>query len=236
MSDDRGEKSYIMVMRIFAIIFLCLPAPILSAASNFEGIWLLNGPGTESEIRLTTEGRLIQGEYDLLVDDPSLQCVPASASRVWANPNSRIKIEQSEDRLLISYELFDLRREIPIGDESMLGETPSTRNLSGTYFPEMGSSFAYYRGDNLVIESRNHVHGYIRTSRGIPQGTNTVTTEELELDGDTLKITHTYMDDRIFEVPLVLEYFYERIDEPDILLYECTGADYDWFLELNSNN
>jgi len=33
----------------------------------------------------------------------------------------------------------------------------------------------------------------------------------------------------------VLEYFYERLDETEILLYECTGADYDWFLELNES-
>ena len=155
---------------------------------------------------------------------------------MWANPNSRIKIEQHEDRILISYELFDLRREIPIGDESVLGDTPSTRNVSGVYFAEMGSSFARYEDDRLIVESRNHVHGYIRTSRGIPQGTNTVTLEELELDGDTLHITHTYIDPILYEQPLVLEYSYRRVDEPDILLYECTGADYDWFLELNNNN
>ncbi len=51
---------------------------------------------------------------------PSLDCTPASASRVWANPNAPIKIEQTESSILISYELFDLRREIPLGNASPL--------------------------------------------------------------------------------------------------------------------
>ncbi len=223
-------------MRKLLAAFAILLTPALYGAPDLSGIWLLDGPGTESEILLTAEGQRLQSEYDLLVDDPSLQCIPASASRVWANPNSRIKIEKFDERLLISYELFDLRREIPIGNASALTDSPSTRNVSGTFFPEMGSSFAYYEGDSLVIESRNHVHGYIRTSRGIPQGSNTATREVLELVGDGLKITHTYTDSNLYEQPLVLEYFYRRLDETEILLYECTGADYDWFLELNDNN
>ena len=209
----------------------------VSAAQDVDisGVWLLDGPGTESEILLTEEGQRIRDDYDLLVDDPSLSCVPASTSRIWANPNARILIEQTEERILISYELFDLRREIPIGDESALTGSPSTYNLDGAYFAEMGSSFAWYESDRLVIESRNHVPGYIRTSRGIPQSANTVTIEELRLDGDVLHITHTYTDDTIFEEPLVLEYFYTRVDAAEISIYDCTEADYDWFNELNAN-
>lgn len=201
-----------------------------------SGVWLLSGPGTESEIRLTAAGDEIRSDYDLLVDDPSLYCTPASVSRIWANPNSRIKIEEQQDAVAISYELFDLRRHIPLGDESLLTNQPSTSNLAGTYFQEMGSSFARYEGGKLVIESRNHAPGYIRTSRGIPQGANTVAIEELLVEDDMLHITHTYIDDELYELPLVLEYFFRRLDAEDVELYECTDANYDWFLELNDNN
>ena len=214
---------------------LLLSVPLF-AAPDLEGVWVLNGPGTESEIRLTAEGRRIQAEYDLLQDDPSLHCVPASASRVWANPNSRVKIQQLQDRILISYELFDLRREIPLGGESDMSDSPSTRNISGSYFPEMGSSFAFYDGDSLIIESRNHTAGFIRTSRGIPQSEHTLTREEITREGDTLSIVHTYMDETIFEVPLVLEYFLALVDAQDILPYNCTDSDYDWFLQLNDSD
>lgn len=217
-----------------ALTVLLFAGPV-KGQTAISGVWLLSGPGTESEIRLTAAGEQIRSDYDLLVDDPSLYCTPASVSRIWANPNSRIKIEEQQDAVAISYELFDLRRHIPIGDESALSNQPSTSNLAGTFFQEMGSSFARYEGDKLIIESRNHAPGYIRTSRGIPQAANTVAIEELVVEEGILHITHTYVDDELYELPLVLEYFFRRLDAEDVELYECTDANYDWFLELNDN-
>jgi len=224
----------VLAIFISALIALLGPAAVFSQ-EEISGTWMLNGPGTESEILLTEAGKRIQASYDLLADDPSLYCTPASSSRIWANPNAPIKIEQGDGSVLISYELFDLRRTIPIGDESMLMDQPSTQNLNGDLFAEMGSSFARYEGQRLIIESRNHANGYIRTSRGIPQSPTTVAIEELELDGDTLHITHTYIDEEIFEKPLVLEYFFRRANDTELTIYNCTEANYDWFDELNTN-
>jgi len=223
-----------MALRALFLAAALLSSSSLAAAPDLSGIWTLNGPGTESEILLTEEGLRIQSEYDLLVDDPSLFCVPASASRIWANPGARILIQQSEEAVLISYELFDLRRDIPIGDESVMSNMPSTKNITGTYFQEMGSSFARYVDERLIIESRNHSLGYIRTSRGIPQSRNTIANEVLRIEGDTLHLTHTYFDDTLYENPIVMDYFFRRADESEITLYECREANYDWFNELNA--
>jgi len=206
----------------------------LAAQPNLSGVWLLNLPDSESAIEFTALGQQIQSDYDLLVDDPSLFCTPASSSRIWANPNAPIKIEQTADSILISYELFDLRREIPLGDASALTDLPSTKNLEGTYFAEMGSSFARYEGERLIIESRKHGPGYIRTSRGIPQSENTVAIEELSVVGDTLHIKHTYIDPTLYQQPFVLEYTFTRSDHMELALYECTDANYEWFNELNA--
>ena len=223
-----------MALRALFLAAALLSSSSLAAAPDLSGIWTLNGPGTESEILLTEEGLRLQSEYDLLVDDPSLFCVPASASRIWANPGARILIQQSEEAVLISYELFDLRRDIPIGDESVMSNMPSTKNITGTYFQEMGSSFARYVDERLIIESRNHSLGYIRTSRGIPQSRNTIANEVLRIEGDTLHLTHTYFDDTLYENPIVMDYFFRRADESEITLYECREANYDWFNELNA--
>ena len=223
-----------MILRVLFITAALLTSSSLAGAPDLTGIWTLNGPGTESEILLTEEGLRIQSEYDLLVDDPSLFCVPASASRIWANPGARILIQQNEEAVLISYELFDLRRDIPIGGESAMTDMPSTKNVDGTYFQEMGSSFARYVDERLIIESRNHSLGYIRTSRGIPQSTNTIANEVLRVEGDTLHLTHTYFDDTLYENPIVMDYFFRRTDESEITLYECREANYDWFNELNA--
>lgn len=219
------------------VSFLLFPIALIStsvfAAPDFAGVWMLSGPGSESEILLTEEGLRIQQEYDLLTDDPSLSCVPASVARIWANPNSGIKIELSDDSVLISYELFDLRRDIPLGDQSVMTSFPSASNLSGVAFQEMGSSFAQVDGDRLLIESRNHALGYIRTSRGIPQSINTIALEVLKIVAGELHVTHTYIDETLYKKPIVLEYSFRKSDESDIFLYECTDADYDWFNELN---
>lgn len=223
---------------LLRVLFVATALPVstlATAQTGLSGTWILNGPGTESEILLTEKGKRIQEEYDLLADDPSLYCTPASSSRVWANPNAPIRIEQSDEKILVSYELFDLRREIPLGGEAMLSSQPSTKSLDGNYFPEMGSSFAYYDQGRLIIESRNHAAGYIRTSRGVPQSTTTIAIEELQLDGERLHITHTYIDEEIFEEPLVLEYFFTRADDTELAIYDCTDANYDWFDELNAN-
>ncbi len=209
--------------------FASVPA---NAEPDFSGVWVLEGRAAERELLLTEKARDIMVEYDLLNDDPSLQCEPASLSRVWANPNSRFRIEQTAEQVRVSFELFDLRREIPIGDETKISDTPSTRNLDGLYFQKMGSSFAWYKDDHLFFETRKHSPGYIRTSRGIPQSANTLATEEFWLEGDTLKMKLTYEDDALFEVPFIIDHTFERAEATEILPYNCEGADYDWFEKL----
>ncbi|HAU23909.1 MAG TPA: hypothetical protein DCX09_04440, partial [Gammaproteobacteria bacterium] len=63
-------------------IALAFPALLFTALGQgqtaISGVWMLSGPGTESEIRLTVAGDQIRSDYDLLVDDPSLYCTPAS--------------------------------------------------------------------------------------------------------------------------------------------------------------
>ncbi len=215
-----------------AFLYLPLVWSTAVAGPDLSGIWVLKGRAVERELVMTAEALKIQGEYDLLNDDPSLQCEPASLSRVWANPNSRFAIGLTPEDIQIIYELFDLRRTIPIGDENVLMDSPSTKNLDGQYFRKMGSSFAWFEDDRLLIETRKHSPGYIRTSRGIPQSENTVTTEEFWLEGDTLKLKLTYVDDTLFESPFIIDHTFERIKASGILPYNCEGADYDWFEKL----
>ncbi|MGI9203736.1 MAG: hypothetical protein ACR2Q3_06980 [Woeseiaceae bacterium] len=204
------------------------------AEPDLSGIWMLAGRVTESEVQLTDEALRIQANYDLLSDDPSLYCEPASTSRVWANPNVRIAFDQSTDRILISYEFYDLRRDIPLGVPADISGYPSTRNVDGTHFSKMGSSVAWYEDNHLLIETRNHSRGYIRTSRGIPQSENSVTTERLWIENGDLRLTLTYVDDLLFDAPFVLEHRFEKLESSELPLYNCTDADYDWFEKLNA--
>ena len=223
-----------MTMRIMTTIglaaFLTVPA---LAVPDLSGIWMLRGLAQESELAMTAKALDIQAAYDLLEDDPSLYCEPASTSRVWANPNVRIAFDQAADQVLISYEFYDLRRAIPLADANT-SDLPSTRNVTGTYFAKKGRSHAQNVGERLVIYSDHHEPGYIRTSRGVPQSGHTTTTEELWLEGDVLRLRLTYADDTLFEKPFVIDYEFIRLDETELPLYDCTDADYDWFEQLNA--
>ncbi len=217
-----------------AAFFCILLISMARAAPDLSGVWVLEGRAAERELVMTQQALAIQAAYDLLHDDPSLQCEPASLSRVWANPNSRFRIGQHADEVRISFELFDLRRTIPVGDETVKRSEPSTRNVDGEYFQKMGSSFARYDGDRLIIETRDHAPGYIRTSRGIPQSEHTIATEELWLEGDRLNLKLTYVDTTLFKVPFIIDHTFERVGDTEILPYDCEGADYDWFEKLNA--
>jgi hypothetical protein len=50
------------------------------AEPDLSGIWMLKGLAREGELRMTETGLALQADYDLLVDDPSLYCEPASTS------------------------------------------------------------------------------------------------------------------------------------------------------------
>ncbi len=220
-----------LLVTICTIFLLTGPA---RAEPDLSGIWMISSFAKEGELVMTEKALALQADYDLLVDDPSLYCEPASISRVWANPNVRIEFEQSADAVQINYEFYDLRRTIPVGDESRITEYPSTVNVSGAAFDKMGSSFARYENDKLIIETRNHSPGYIRTSRGVPQSAQTVSIEVLWMQGERLMLQQTYIDETLFEKPFVLDYAFERIDETVLPLYECTDANYDWFEKLNA--
>jgi hypothetical protein len=216
----------------FCAIFLVSRTVV--AEPDLSGIWMLSSFAKEGELVMTEKAFALQADYDLLVDDPSLYCEPASISRVWANPNVRIAFDRTDGELLISYEFYDLRRTIPLGDESVMSDAPSTVNVDGTPFDKMGSSFGRFDGDRLVIETQNHAFGYIRTSRGIPQSANTTSTEILWRQGDELRLQQTYFDETLFVKPFVVDYAFRRINETELPLYECTDADYEWFEKLNA--
>ena len=65
----------------------------------------------------------------------------------------------------------------------------------------MGSSFAFYEGTTLIIESRNHADTSERRETFLV--TSTVAIEEIEVRDGELHITYTHRDESLFEVPLV---------------------------------
>ena len=218
--------------KLIYLVFSAAALP-LWAQPEVNGIWVLDTTVSMSTAELTPYGQNLQDHYDILTDDPSLNCVPASLSRVWANPNSLFEIDVQPDQVLISYELFDLRRTIPLDAALADGAPPSTNNLNADSFSSMGTSVAEINDDALWVFTDRHTGGFLRTSVGLPQGSNTTAIEKFWRDGEYLMLEITYQDDTLYLVPFAMTFRFARSNLETLPIYDCTDADYDWFELLN---
>jgi hypothetical protein len=201
------------------------------AAHPVDGVWILERIVEETAAPLTPAGAAVQQAYDLLEDDPSLRCEPASMARVWGNPNSRTGIRVAADHVQLEHELFDLRRSIP-GEAS--GRSGETLNLAGTAFATMGKATYRLDGERLIVTSSGLAAGFLRTGTGYPQGEGASATETFWREGDHLLLELVYRDPALFDGEYRILHRLFATGETEVPVYECTDADYDWFEQLNA--
>lgn len=202
------------------------------AQQPFEGVWILDRVVEETPAQLTAAGQRIQQAYDLLHDDPSLRCEPASLGRIWGNPNTRTGIHVVDGDLQIEHELFDIRR-----SPSATGAPAApvlAHNLQGTEFTALGQQSYLVDGERLRITSTGHTKGYIRTGTGYPQGDGGSATETFWRDGDHLMLELVYRDPTLFDGEYRILHQLSSTGEAAVPVYSCTDGDYDWFEQLNA--
>jgi len=202
-----------------------LTSPTL-AAPDLDGVWILYRAEKFGRPSLTEEGELRKGTYDFRVSDPALQCIPASWTRVYFNPNTPLEFTQHEDRIDVRYELFDIVRTIPLVD--------SLENIehgeASSNFDTLGSSVGWYDGDTLVVHTNNYgsesrVLTTIRGWAGLHQSSLMATTERYTRDGDALIINITHFDPVMYQEPLTVEYTLDLETEFEVQPYGCDPAD-----------
>jgi hypothetical protein len=171
----------------------------------------------------TDYGKALQENYDFAHDDPSLQCIPASWTRVFSNPNTPIEIVQEDDAVLINFELFDIRRRIPIIE---IGDSPVHEPADPDY-STLGENVGWYEGDELVVHSLNYgdqirVLTTIRGWAGLHQSPLMVTEERFSRpDQETLHIKITHFDPLLYKEPLVVTYNLDAEYEWKVAEYGC---------------
>jgi hypothetical protein len=208
---------------VIAFLASGLWSGLLLAQHPVEGVWILQGIETETAAPLTAQGTAVQQAYDLLNDDPSLRCEPASIARVYGNPNTRTGIRLVDGVLLVEHELFDLKRTVqPLGAATSME------------FPAFGTQAYELDGERLRIHSTGHAAGYIRTGTGYPQGEGGSATETLWRDGEHLMVELVYRDPVMFDGEYRILHRLQSTGEDAVPVYNCTDADYDWFEQLNA--
>ena len=83
---------------LIVLVWGVCPLGVFAQQPNLSGNWIRNG-GTTSfeEWHLTEEGQRRLDAYDFKTDDPALDCIAASWTRVWLNPNVVVQITQGEE-------------------------------------------------------------------------------------------------------------------------------------------
>jgi hypothetical protein len=197
--------------------------------AQLDGVWILSGSPT-IEMTLTSAGTVARARYDYLRDDPAMQCIPASFTRVMHTPSPPIEVRQQKNEVHINYEFMDIRRRVPIAPGTPLAKAP----VSVPKHPHLGRSVARYEGDVLLIDTIGQRAGVLDTlgAPGLVQSDQMRTEERFIPDGDRMRVVVTHHDPVYYE-KLVVTYPYQRLPGGEILPWDCTPeeANYKRFRE-----
>lgn len=100
--------------------------------------------GIAKEPAYTEEAAKLQAAYDP-INDPQVQCEPPGLVRQAAHTPHPVKIEQYDDRVVITYEEYGGVRTVYFDN----------REMTGSEKTHLGQSTARYEDGKLIIESEN---------------------------------------------------------------------------------
>lgn len=180
-------------------ILLCLiDVPDLQAGSgaktsdipDLSGVWAHASclPSTKcpfGDLPLTEEGINARAAFDER-KSPKYDCIPAGVPAVIFDPYLA-KIEQQQDRVIISYEKDDIVRTI------WLDGRPHPENFQPSLH---GHSIGRYEGNALVVDTANFSFDYIGIEeyQGVPSSTQKHVIERYSRNGDMLHTEVTMAD------------------------------------------
>mgnify|MGYP001162299747 CR=1 FL=1 len=223
---------YKRYLSILLLSFVLLPLCAFSAYPELEGTWMVNWRGdyiwrVYSEQKPTEEGQRRLDKYNVLVDDPSLYCIPSGVGRLWDEPDTLWRLEQYDDRVEIHYEIFDLKRVINLNQKNHpIDFIPSTTDINGNYIENLGHSIGWYDGDTLVIETLGFTESYITTlgTNVFPQSQALRSIERISMVEDNISLEISYFDPILMTAPLNVSYIYIP-SQYEFSVYGCIPKD-----------
>ena len=186
---------------------------------ELDGVWILAGSAT-IEMTLTPAGEAARAKYNYLTDDPAMQCIPATITRVMHTPSPPIEVRQRGKEVEVNYEFMDVRRRVPL----TTALAPANAPFAVAKHPHLGRSVGRYDGDTLVIETVGHRAGILDTlgEPGLVQSDQMRTEERFIPDGDRMRVVVTHYDPVYYAKPLVVTFPYQRLPGGEILPWDCT--------------
>ena len=212
-------KSLRLLTLALAVLAIAATSAAQRRRAELDGVWILADSAT-IEMTLTPAGEAARAKYNYLTDDPGMQCIPATITRVMHTPSPPIEVRQRGNEVEINYEFMDVRRRVPIAP----GRAPASAPLTVSKYPHMGRSVGRYDGETLVIETVGHRAGILDTlgAPGLVQSDQMRTEERFIPDGNRMRVVVTHDDPIYYAKPLVVTFRYLKLPDGEILPWECT--------------
>jgi hypothetical protein len=220
--------------RVVAIALALYASTAIATAqdrrTDLDGVWILASSAKFENLELTPAGEAARGKYDYLTNDPGMQCIPASITRVMHTPSPPIEIRQHADHVEINYEFMDVHRRVPLKP----GLAASSAPYAAAAHRHLGRSVARYDGAALIVETEDIGAGVHDTlgMPGLPQSNQMRTVERFTASGNRMEIAVTHRDSVFYTRPYTATFSYLRLPDGKILPWGCTPeeADYKRFL------
>ncbi len=156
--------------------------------------------------------------------DPGLECVADGLSRQFTRLPRPMEIIQTDDKIILHYEYFDVWREVHLTRDSAPPETPHTL---------AGFSLGRWDGDTLVVDT-SHLVENVHT---IPTSAETTTREwyRWSEDGSRLLLDVEITDPAYYDAPFMLATA-EFTPNPDdyIAQFVCTPQSELFYGDINA--
>jgi hypothetical protein len=195
-----------------------IPAGAQGKRAQLDGVWIL-ADNAKIDMTLTPAGEAARAKYNYLTDDPAMQCIPATFTRVMHTPSPPIEVRQRGKEVEINYEFMDVHRRVPIAP----GLEPAKAPLTVPAHPHLGRSVGRYDGDVLVIDTVGYRAGILDTlgAPGLVQSDGMRTVERFIPGGDRMTVEVTHYDPVYYATPLVVTFPYQRLPDGEIMSWDC---------------
>jgi hypothetical protein len=195
---------------------------VIPAANGARHIFRVWSVGRDSSGRagdggilpITAAARAAQAEYDPLIDDTALRCIPQGMPGIMDNPFPMEIAEQGED-ILIRTEEWDVERTIHMNSAVDADNPPAT---------PLGYSVGRWDGESLVVSTSNIDWPYY-DDIGTPmtQAMEIIERYTLSEDESRLDMTMTVTDSATFTEPVHLPgAYWTWVPGETIKPYNCT--------------
>ena len=175
-------------------------------------VWSRRGAYDRS-VTYTPEAVAAREQWDVIEDDPVLDCIPPGMPAMMNNPYPLEFIDEG-DEIVLRLEEWDGRRVIHLNADADVESQPAT---------PAGYSVGVWEGETLVVATSSINYPY-HDDRGTPQSEAAVILERFTVSEDDNRLNYSAVitDPRYLAEPSTIEGYWTWVPGEEVKRYDCT--------------